>query len=181
MSSKADKVQVRKIATSAILSADEKHRYRLDRIWNPEAPVLVFIMLNPSTADAKTDDPTIRRCMSFADDMGCGGVVVFNLFSLRTPYPEELWRSDQPVRKKNIAEVAHGLATLNVKHVVAAWGAAKGPKVSPLIESRVIRTRAVVDGAGFALKCLGQTKMGKPRHPLYLHSDTQLQGWPLGG
>jgi hypothetical protein len=165
---KTSKAGARKTESDAVLSVDEKHRYRLDRTWDREKPVLVFIMLNPSTADAKTDDPTIRRCMSFADDLGCGGVSVYNLFSLRTPYPEELWRSTDRVRLEALAELLHGLATINYVDVVAAWGAA------PKATERAERVKQALSESGVTTMCLGRTKSGAPRHPLYIRRGTPL-------
>jgi hypothetical protein len=65
------------------------YRYRLDRWWGP-GKRLVFVMLNPSTADAMKDDQTIKRCMYFARREKCDGITVVNLFAWRTTFPSEL-------------------------------------------------------------------------------------------
>ena len=72
-------------------------RYSLDRTWNSDIDRVLFIMLNPGTADAKVDDATIRRCMSFTARWGKGGIVVGNLFTLRSTNPKELFGHRDPV------------------------------------------------------------------------------------
>ena len=95
------------------------HRYLLARSWQPGLPVMTWIMLNPSTADAFADDPTIRRCVSFARREGCGGIVVTNLFALRATDPRELRLHSDPVGACNDQVIdAHACGT-----VVVAWGA----------------------------------------------------------
>ena len=71
------------IRRNAELSACGKYRYRLSRIWDDKKPLVLFIMLNPSTADAEQDDPTIRRCIAFAKNWGYGGFMAGNLFAFR--------------------------------------------------------------------------------------------------
>ena len=88
--------------------------------WDDIRPVVMFIMLNPSTADATADDPTIRRCIGFTHDWGYGGVRVGNLFAWRTPYPQALRSALDPIGRHNdsaLCELAEGAAL-----VVAAWG-----------------------------------------------------------
>lgn len=81
----------------AIISKDYKYRYILSRIWDIQLPQIVFIGLNPSTADALIDDPTQRRLIRFAQDWGYGGQTTVNLFALRSPYPEDLRKSEDPI------------------------------------------------------------------------------------
>ncbi len=85
----------------AVLSADGVYRYRLWRTWDASKPTLAFLMLNPSTADATEDDPTIRRCLGFAKEWGYGSLVVVNLFALRSPNPDALRENDDPVGPEN--------------------------------------------------------------------------------
>lgn len=158
----------------ATISADGLYRYTLSRTWDWNGPVwsLAFIMLNPSTADAELDDPTIRRCMGFARTFGYGGLVVVNLYAFRATKPADLWRAADPVGPENdeylaalLADrAAHGVPT------IAAWGAHAKPD----------RVRQVLDMPGAErLVCLGHTKHGAPRHPLYLRGDSQMR--PLTG
>ena len=89
----------------AVISQDNKYRYQLSRIWDNEKPTVLFIMLNPSTADADADDPTIRRVVNFAKSWGYGGVFVGNLYAFRSTDPKGLKHTEDPVGEENIAHV----------------------------------------------------------------------------
>ena len=166
------------IYSDAVISPDGKYRYLLYRIWDASKPVLVFIGLNPSTADVKADDPTIRRCVGFAVRENCGGIVMLNLFAYRATDPKELpligaAGNDNIVALKNytgdtIYALTPDLLKLSVHAVVAAWGA----------HTRA-RTAAANYGLGKRrpLVCLGTTQDGSPRHPLYVKSDAPLVPW----
>ncbi|CDY79414.1 hypothetical protein BGLT_02195 [Caballeronia glathei] len=128
-------------------------------------PHAMFLMLNPSTADATLDDPTIRRCRSFAAAWGMDGITVANLYALRSTDPAGLWLHADPIGPENDDH----LYELAVTHgrVVCAWGA----------NARADRVAAVVHllrHAGAQLTCLGTTKSGAPRHPLYVRGDQPL-------
>jgi hypothetical protein len=123
----------------------------------------VFVMLNPSTADATEDDPTIRRCLGFARSWGRTGLIVANLYALRSTDPRELWKHPDPVGPENDARLAW--LARQYREIVCAWGANAKPE-------RVARFRTIVRGNGGELVCLGTTKAGSPRHPLYLARDT---------
>lgn len=163
-------------AALAALSEDRAHRYFLAREWDTTVPIAVFLMLNPSTADAFGDDPTIRRCKSFAQQWGAGGLHVVNLFALRSPAPAALTHSADPVGPLNdqvMEEVLH-LAWRDTAPVVAAWGVhgalfGRGAVVAQLA-ARVL-------GAG-QMTCLGTTKDGYPRHPLYVRGATEPTPYP---
>lgn len=88
---------------TAIISEDEKYRYQLSRCWDETKPRILFIMLNPSTADANIDDPTIRRVISFAKSWGYGGVYVGNLFAFRSTDPKGLKQIADPVGENNMS------------------------------------------------------------------------------
>ena len=137
------------------------YRYRLSRIRSPDKPMVMFIMLNPSTADANEDDPTIRRCIDFTKRWGYGGLWVGNLFALRSPHPQDLLMEDDPVGPQNDAAL-NSMADHSAL-VVAAWGAfaAKFP----------FREAQVREMFGPRLFCLARTKGGHQRHPLYLKGD----------
>jgi hypothetical protein len=79
-----------------VLSPDGLYRYLLWRTWNPKANTMVWLMLNPSTADAMNDDPTIRRCIGFAQREGCGSIQVLNLYALRATKPKHLFDHPDP-------------------------------------------------------------------------------------
>lgn len=154
-------------AGAAHISSCGRYRYMLRRSWSGD-PRAVFVMLNPSTADALQDDPTIRRCIGFAKAWGCGGLWVGNLYAYRATNPRDLWTVDDPVGPDNdlwLASCALGVAG----PVVAAWGAHARP-------DRVDAVRRL-PGMG-SLEALGVTTAGAPRHPLYLPKAAQLAPWP---
>lgn len=157
---------------SAIISECGRYRYRLERdegdVLATRGPAL-FIMLNPSTADAAEDDPTIRRCRSFAKSWGCSGIVVANLYALRATDPRELWLHSDPVGPENDRH----LQRLAIEHdlVVCAWGANAR-------SDRAATVRDMFSDWGARLMCLGVTeRSGAPRHPLYVPSAQPLVEW----
>jgi hypothetical protein len=138
---------------SAVFSPDRAYRYLLTRRWGP-GPLLVWIMLNPSTADALKNDPTIRRVMAFARRDGYGGIAVVNLFALRSPEPRILRTHPDPVGPLNDAVIR--LAVM--RRAVVAWGA------GGTLAGRDRAVCSMLSGAN--LRCLGWTKSGMPLHPL---------------
>lgn len=155
----------------AIISDDGLYRYQLSRRWS-EGYCITFVMLNPSTADAEIDDPTIRRCMNFAKRFGGGSMRVVNLYSFRSTNPSELWITEDPVGPENDKYLTTAIHSSEV--IVAAWG-------SHAKESRVKEFIRLLNGK--ELKALGTTRDGSPRHPLYVPSDIDLMSWefPSGG
>ena len=134
-----------------------RYRYKLWRTWDASQPPVMFIMLNPSTADATRNDPTIRRCIGFARDWGYGGVRVGNLFAWRTPYPQALRTAPEPIGAENddaLWELATGSAL-----VIAAWGVHGQWRD---------RAQAFRQAFSHPLHALGITKAGEPAHPLRL-------------
>lgn len=164
---------------SALLSDDGRHRFRLTRskaggLFREEGRGVLFVMLNPSTADAEQDDPTIRRCMGFTERVGQAKLTVVNLFSWRATDPREVtgpdWRdrTGDPQNAAILYSEAAGATT-----VIVAWGA-KAPEE----RVREVVTRCLrVGGTGPRLYCLGTTKSGAPRHPLYVRADQALEEW----
>lgn len=155
--------------SDANISPCGNYRYWLERKWGRSAP-LVFVMLNPSTADASEDDPTIRRCIGFAKRERAGGIVVVNLFALRATDPKELDTADDPIGPGNTRAIGEALlmAATTTGFLVCAWGANKNAPD----EAERLRRRAkdfLVE-----LVCLGQTKSGAPKHPLYIKADQPL-------
>lgn len=143
------------------LSPRGAYRYALSRKWIGGGKVVTFIMLNPSTADAVCDDPTIRRCLSFAHREGGSELRVVNLYALRATNPRDLWAADDPVGEWNDEALAAGVRGADL--VVAAWGA----------HGRLDRVAAALRAAG-SLTCLGINSGGSPKHPLYLPSAARL-------
>jgi hypothetical protein len=157
--------------SSAVISDDGLYRYRLARSWSDEPP-MTFVMLNPSTADAERDDPTIRRCMGFARREGCGGITVVNLFGLRVTRPAHLTDgtiAHDPNGFGNTRAVEDALVDAHHHRspIVVAWGAYK----------LVRRSSAYSALRSFELRCLGTTANGSPRHPLYVRADQPLELW----
>jgi len=150
--------------SSALMSDDRRYRFSLHRIWNGEKELVAFIGLNPSTADEKTDDPTIRRCMGFAREWGFGGIVMLNLYAWRATQPTDLeavqWPVGNPVNDGTIDREARRAAL-----VVAAWGASL-PRQGG--QERADEVRARLEFDGLDLRVFGLTASGAPRHPLYL-------------
>lgn len=155
---------------SAAISDCGQYRYKLTREANDQfatrGPAL-FIMLNPSTADAALDDPTIRRCKGFALSWDCSALVVANLYALRATNPDDLWKHADPVGPDN----NQYLAALIREHetIVCAWGANAKPE-------RVEQVRKMFRDNNRPM-CLGTTKAGAPRHPLYVRGDQPLIDW----
>lgn len=152
------------ITYDAELSDCGEYRYRLSRVWDEAKKPLTFIMLNPSTADAEVDDPTIRRCMGFAEREKAGGIVVVNLYGFRATKPFDLFQATDPIGPANDRHIQR--AVKQAKSVVCAWGA-NAPR------NRVAYVRALLDRQ--QLHCLGTTNAGAPRHPLYLRRDQPLE------
>lgn len=160
---------------SAVLSPCERYRYAL---WRDIATLgsdgtVLFVMLNPSTADATVDDPTIRRCMGFTEREGFARLAVANLYGLRSPSPMDIPRADDPVGPECDRWICE-LAEIEADRVVVAWGAS--PYAAP---GRVAEVRALLHGIG--LWCLGTTADGSPRHPLYVRGEQPLEPWPSAG
>lgn len=157
----------------AILSQCGKYRYVLTRDTNllsPEKSGALFIMLNPSTADADKDDPTIRRCLAFATQWGCAGLTVANLYAYRATDPQELLKVADPVGPINDFHLRELLRAQC--DVVCAWG-------NHAWQGRIAEFYNMAKQIGVRLWCLGVTKRGHPRHPLYVPSTQELIRWDI--
>lgn len=150
------------------------YRYRLWRAWG-RGPGLLWIMLNPSTADARKDDPTIRRCAGFTKTMGFSHFEVMNLFALRATDPSELVGHPDPVGPDN-DEGLRIACRYRGGLIIVAWGSAsKLPR--ELLQEREEMIKGLTIPSG--LKCLGFTRDGHPKHPLYVPKDASLMTWPI--
>lgn len=141
--------------SGATFSPCGAYRYRLWRRWS-DGPTIMYCGLNPSTADATEDDPTVKRCIARARDLGYGGMYMMNLFAFRATDPQIMKMSDDPVgpdNDRNLVDVAMECETR-----IACWG------VHGSFRDRAIQ---VMDIVHCEWKCLGVTKGGYPRHPLY--------------
>jgi len=150
----------------ARFSEDHRYRYLLTRELGSNS-TCVFVMLNPSTADADHDDPTIKRCIGFAHREGFGRLEIVNLFGYMATEPASLFAAEDPVGADNDSEIAQALTRADV--VVVAWGN-HGENDS----TRTNIVLALIADSGKPIMCFGLTSKGHPRHPLYLRSDAEL-------
>lgn len=158
---------------SAEISECGRYRWWLRRswkMWDQGMPVVgkgvcCFVMLNPSTADAMQDDPTIRRCIGFARSWGYDTLSVRNLFAYRATDPKELLSAHDPVGTRNDGEL---MAGATAHRLVAAWGAGV-----PFGRDKQVLAMFAKHWSAVPIYCLGKTKHGHPRHPLYVKADTQ--------
>lgn len=154
--------------SGALISMDGHYRYRLWRTLGPRTGfcrgTVLFVMLNPSTADANADDPTIRKCVGFARRFGFERIEVVNLFAYRSTEPKQLLAVTDPVGVENDQTILE--RCLAADAVFAAWGNTDFP--NRLVSSRASIVRSLMRSAGVTAMCLGRTKNGRPRHPLML-------------
>ncbi len=153
----------REMSKGATISDDKQFRYSLHRTWEPTLQRLIFVMLNPSTADSMKDDPTIKKLIKFARGWGFGGIIVRNLFAFRATDPKELLTAADPVGPKNDMF----LKTIYPRCVVA-WG------TNGTLLNRDKTVLKMLRKKGVELLCMGKSKDGHPLHPLFLKGDTQL-------
>ncbi len=160
------------VRSAADISECGQYRYTLSRVWDDDLPLVGYCMLNPSTADAMQDDPTIRKCIHFARAHGYGGIRVVNLFAFRSAHPAELpvlvGQAQGPANETHLRRLASHVAS-----VICAWGC--NVRVTPEVVGVAMRAFA---GTDLPTLCLGRTKDGSPRHPLYLANSTSLETYP---
>lgn len=156
------------LENDAVVSECGKYRYLLRRTWDNTKPRALFVMLNPSTADARQDDPTIRACVRLANDAGYGGFDVVNLMAWRATDPENLpLKPSEAMGSENPRTI--GAAVERCEIVICAWGAhpyAAHFTAGALDIIRLHERRPM---------CFGKTKSGAPKHPLYIKSGTPLE------
>lgn len=165
------------IISEATFSPCRKYRYTLERAWD-EADLfslpgsrLVVIGLNPSTADETQDDPTIRRCIGFAKRWGYGGLIMLNLFAYRSTCPKAMKREAEPVGPGNNEAISRVTSQTMGGDILVAWGnhgTHRNRDRTAMLE--------LIQGTPM---CLGVTKQGCPKHPLYLPSDAGRYSYRL--
>lgn len=151
------------VKRSAEISECGQYRWWLRRSWDGSGRVACFIMLNPSTADALQDDPTIRRCVDFAKRWDCSALSVRNLYPFRATDPKDLKAAGYPDGGGRGETEIRAARTAHL--IICAWG-------TKAQSSRVSRVLELLDGHD--LYCLGTTKGGHPRHPLYVPASQEL-------
>ena len=142
----------------AEFSIDKKERYSLKREWDKSKNKILYIMLNPSLADDKNDDPTIRRLISFTKKYNYGGFLVGNIFTTITPNPKEIDKS-KGISGRNLEELLKLINT--VDQIVYAWG-------NTIEEPQLLKELVL------SPKCFGKNFNGTPKHPLYLPKNSKL-------
>lgn len=162
---------------SATISPDGKSRYTLARVWDRSKPPLLFIMLNPSTADENTDDATIRKCIGFAQRMQFGSILVVNLFAFRARDPDDLKVAGFPLDYVNNSVIKEAVfETMEYEgSICCAWGTkARWPKVA----DRARNVLAMLRELGVKPKALRVLHDGIPSHPLMLSYTNTLKDFP---
>jgi hypothetical protein len=152
---------------SAIIDPTNQYRYSLLRDWDESLPRVAFVMLNPSTADATLDDPTLRRCLGFAQMWGYGSLELVNLFAYRATNPQELKTAIDPIGPLNNDYLATAVTT--AEQTIIAWGNQgrlwnRAEQVLTLLSPR-------------PLYHLGLTSQVQPRHPLYAPKSVNRILW----
>lgn len=153
----------------AIYSDCERYRYSLTRTWDPDGHRVLFVMLNPSTATEKQNDPTVERCERRARVLGFGAFRVANIFAWRETDPAKMRSVKDPVGPDNDAVLAESCGWTD--EVIAAWGA-HGAHLD-----RGHAVAAILHKSGRAVYHLGMTKHGHPRHPLYIAYAQRPAPW----
>lgn len=157
------------IRSRALFSDCERYRYLLTRDWRDDGGRLLFVLLNPSTADERANDATLARCQKRAEEMGFGGFAVVNLFALRSPDPRAIQQAADPVGPENDATIRAAVA--DAAEILAGWGN------HGLRGGRAASVLPLLAGAGKPLWSLGVTLRGAPRHPLYVARATAALPW----
>ena len=150
----------------ATLSDCQQYRYLLRRTWDNRRPRTLFVMLNPSTADAEVDDATIRSCIRLCRAWSFGSFEVVNLFGWRATDPDELSRVDDPIGPEN--DTFAEAAIIRNDMTICAWGA------NPIADTQKGAMFDLIGRHRPAAWCLGLTKHGAPKHPLHIKTGTPL-------
>jgi hypothetical protein len=161
------------IKRSAIISDDGLYRYEARRVWDISARPLVLGALNPSKADGEIDDPTMTRGMVRSERLGCGSLIVWNLGAGRATDPVDWLKMADPIGPENDAHIRRILIECRERDGIAVvgWGALGGTRSRDRIVCRIAAE------VGVTFKCLGVTKFGQPRHPLYVAYSQPLIDW----
>ena len=151
----------------AVISDCGKYRYLLRRAWDHGQPRALFVMLNPSTADASVDDPTIRSCIRLCRAMNYGSFEVVNLFAWRATDPRDLEKSPAPIGPDQEKITLAAISRCDLP--ILAWGAHK------MARGKGNHLASLVRSYRPAVFCFGKTRSGEPKHPLYIKTGTPLE------
>lgn len=155
------------IRRDALFSECRRYRYTLERYWCSEKPLVLFILLNPSTADAERDDPTSRRGMGFARMWGFEACVFVNAFAYRSTNPREMKRVIDPIGPENDRIILEWCDRADM--IVAAWGNHGVHRGRDIEMMKLLR--------GYPVHAFGATRLDQPRHILYLPRDARTERW----
>ncbi len=148
--------------SAAIFSDDMIYRYSLTRVWNEEKPILCFLMLNPSKADAFRSDNTVSACLRRALAYDFGGLRILNCFAFRSTDPKGLLAVDDPVGPENDDFIR---TARECGMVILGWGC------HATLKNRNKRVLEILDECAVQYFCLKKTADNHPQHPLYLKSS----------
>ena len=152
----------------AVISDCGRYRYLLRREWDEKAPRILIVMLNPSTADAYVDDPTIRSCVRLCHKgLHAGSIEVVNLYAWRVTDPSELALASDPIGPRNDVTIEAAVGRCDM--IVCAWGAYPGAANRSGTILNLLRNGRP------AVFCWGKTKSGAPKHPLYIKTGVNLE------
>ena len=158
------------VRSEATFSPCERYRYSLLREWNAALPSVLFVMMNPSEADLNFNDPTVARCMSYAERWGYGRLYVGNVFAYRATDSATLFGVSDPVGPENLAAILDMAARSD--RTVIAHGNLAGK-----LQRHATAVYEALDSAGVVLHYLRLTMDGTPRHPLYLDGKLEPVAW----
>lgn len=158
----------------AVLDSTQKYRYLLSREWDDSLPRVLYVMLNPSTANHEEEDQTSKQCLYFAKKFGFGSLEVVNLYALISTNPDKLKYEFDPTGKGNDKYILE--AASRAKTIVVAWGE------KHFINHRHNKVARLLTSNGYQLHCLGLAKSGHPRHPSRMrHSIESLNLYSTEG
>jgi hypothetical protein len=146
------------------------YRYTLQRRLPGGEGRAIWILLNPSTADERSDDPTIRRCIGFTNRWGLSNLIVINLYARRTTRPADLRRLADPVGPDNDGAIRRVLSSAGGAVIICGWGVHAAPGRSETVYRMITEH-------GLTAHALGSTRSGQPRHPLYVPYAISPQPW----
>lgn len=160
------------LRSSATFSDCRLYRYELRREWHSKLPPYCAIMLNPSTADATRNDPTVLRQIRRARGLGYGSLIVLNVGAGRNTDPRKWLAMADPIGPKNFDHIDSVFCEVKQRKgiVVAGWG-------NHAIPSAVNRIKMIAKHRGIILHCLGVTNLGQPLHPLYVSYEIEPMPW----
>lgn len=158
--------RLKRVHLDAVFSPCRTWRYSLIRVWGDSNNLAAFVGLNPSTADEKTDDPTVRRCRSWAKAWGFGGMIMLNIFAFRATDPRDMRKAEDPVGPGNDKALLENLQRCHLR--IAAWGKHGGYLERGEVVLKMMQSVGLV-------KCFGLNGDGSPKHPLYQPNDVKLK------